>query len=158
MCREHGLQLTELAANEPDIVSNFGIFGVVKETGVDDEGLREFHESYFSFPLYRDENLDFYRAFGDAKITDKFKFWYLLNPIKIVQFILGMRGVGKRLKSKNLEGNMKGEGLKLGGIIVFGKDGEPKYAYPEITGSPLETGDILAALREVSSESSKDEL
>ena len=105
-----------------------------------------------------DENLDFYRAFGDKKITDRFKFLYLLNPVKIVQFFLGARGTGKRLKSKNLEGNYKGEGLKTGGIIVFGKDGEPKYAYPEITGSPLETGDILAALKEVSSESSKDDL
>ena len=34
LCREHGQQLTELAASEPEILSNFGMFGVVKETGV----------------------------------------------------------------------------------------------------------------------------
>lgn len=157
MCREHGQQLTELAASEPKIFSNFGIFGVIKETGVDDEGLRAFHKDHFTYPLYRDENLDFYKAFGSRNITDGFKKRYLLNPVWIIKFIMGMRGVGKRMKAKNLEGNMVGEGLKQGGIIVFGSDGEPKYAYPEITGEALETDDLVAALKDVSGDS-KDEL
>ena len=66
--------------------------------------------------------------------------------------------MGKRLKEKNLEGNMVGEGFKTGGIIVFGKDGEPKYACPEITRDPLETDDILAALRDVADDSGNSEL
>lgn len=123
------------------------MFGVVKETGVDDEGLRAFQNDHYSFPLYRDENLDFYRAFGDGKITDSMSYWTLLNPYKLYK---GMKEMGKRMESKNLEGNMVGEGLKTGGIIVFGSDGKPKYAYKEITGSPLETDDIVAALRDVS--------
>ena len=53
---------------------------------------------------------------------------------------------------------MVGEGLTLGGIIVFGSDGEPKYAYPEITGSELVIDDILAALKDESGEGSKNEL
>lgn len=105
--------------------------------------------------MYRDENLDFYRAFGDKKITADFSIWSLMNPFKIYG---SMKEIGKRLKEKNLEGNLKGEGLKTGGIIVFGSDGEPKYAYPEKTGSPLETDDILAALNDVSGTSGKDEL
>jgi len=104
-----------------------------------------------------DENFDFYRAFGGRKITDGFSFWSLLNPIKIIKFFLGMRGMSKRMKSKNLEGNLVGEGLKQGGIIVFGSDGEPKYAYPEVTGEALETNDIVAALKDVSGVG-KDEL
>ena len=113
----------------------------------DDEGLRAFQNDHYSFPLYRDENLDFYRAFGDGKITDSMSYWTLLNPYKLYK---GMKEMGKRMESKNLEGNMVGEGLKTGGIIVFGSDGKPKYAYKEITGSPLETDDIVAALRDVS--------
>jgi len=143
-------------ASEPTILSNFGLFGVVKETGVDDEGLRAFQKDHFSYPLYRDLNLDFYRAFGDGKITNHLSWWTILNPYRIYK---GMKAVSKRMKSKNLEGNMIGEGLKTGGIIVFGSDGEPKYAYTEITGSALEIDDIVAALKDVSSTSgSKDEL
>jgi len=33
LCREHGQQLTEIAASS-DAMKGFGIFGVVKETGV----------------------------------------------------------------------------------------------------------------------------
>jgi hypothetical protein len=157
LCREHGQQLTELAASHPKTLSNFGMFGVVKETGVDDEGLRDFNEDYFSYPLYRDENLDFYRAFGDGKITDHLSWWSLINPYKIYK---GMKEIGKRLKRKNLAGNYKGEGMKTGGIIVFGTDGKPKYAYPENTGKPLNTDDMMAALRAVSDSTgeSKEEL
>merc|ERR1712087_385498 len=147
--------LTQLAASESAVLSKFGMFGVVKETGVGDEGLRAFQKDHYPYPLYRDENLDFYRAFGDKKITSDFSYWSLLNPFKIYG---SMKAIGKRLKEKNLEGNMKGEGLKTGGIIVFGSDGEPKYAYPEKTGSPLETDDIIAALKHVSRTGGNDEL
>jgi hypothetical protein len=145
LCREHGQQLTELAA-ENDSFKGFDLFGVVKETGVDDEGLRAFQQNHFSYPIYRDENLDFYRAFGDGKITDHLSWWSLINPYKIYK---GMKELNKRMKKKNLEGNMVGEGLKTGGIIVFGSDGEPKYAYPEITGSALDVEDLAAAVRDV---------
>lgn len=131
------------------------MFGVVKETGVDDEGLRVFHKDHYPYPLYRDEKLDFYTAFGNKTIKDLFSWWSLLKPWKIFS---SMKAIGRRLKSKNLEGNMVGEGLTLGGIIVFGSDGEPKYAYPEVTGSELEIDDILAALKDVSGEGSKNEL
>lgn len=132
------------------------MFGVVKETGVDDEGLREFQKNHYPYPIYRDENLDFYRAFGDGKITDHLSWSTLVNPYKLYK---GMKIMSKRMKEKKLKGNMVGEGLKTGGIIVFGKDGEPKYAYPEVTGSALENDDILAALKDVAgSSASKEEL
>ncbi len=54
--------------------------------------------------------------------------------------------MSSRLKEKGLEGNLKGEGLVQGGIIIFGKDGEAKYAYREETGSPLPVDEILSAL------------
>jgi len=144
LCREHGQQLSELAADKS--LDGFELFGVVKETGVDDEGLRKFQKDHFSYPLYRDENLDFYRAFGDGKITDQLSWRSMLNPFKIYR---GMKDMNKRMKSKNLEGNLVGEGLKTGGIIVFGTDGEPKYAYPEVTGFEMEVDDLVAAVKDV---------
>jgi len=153
LCREHGQQLTELAASAENELDGFELFGVVKETGVDDEGLRVFQNDHFSYPLYRDENLDFYRAFGDGKITDHLSWWSLINPYNIYK---GMKGMSKRMKSKNLTGNYVGEGLKTGGIIIFGSDGEPKYAYPEVTGSEMEVDDFLAAVKDVRGSSSDD--
>ena len=70
----------------------------------------------------------------------------MINPYKIWK---GMKGVSKRMKSKNLTGNYVGEGLKTGGIIIFGSDGTPKYAYPEITGSELQIDELLAAVQAV---------
>ncbi len=114
----------------------------------DDEGLRVF-KGHFDYPLYRDENLDFYRAFGDKKVTEDVSLWLwsLLNPFKLYSRVKDM---GKRMKEKGLGSNLVGEGLKKGGIIVFGSDGEPKYAYPETTGYALEIDDIVAALKDVS--------
>lgn len=112
----------------------------------DDLGLADFHQNYFTYPLYRDVNLDFYRALGDGKITDGMTWSGMLNPFKIYREINKM---SKRLKSKGLEGNYKGEGLKTGGIIIFGKDGQPQFQYPESTGTPLNVDDLMAAVNSI---------
>ena len=100
LCREHGQQLTALAAeynnNNNNVVVAF--WGTVKETGVDDAGLEEFHSQYFPFPLYLDEELKFYEAFGKGSIFAGMSLW---NPIKIYR---GMKEIGKRLKEKKIEG------------------------------------------------------
>ena len=70
------------------------------------------------------------------------------NPFKIWR---GMKELGARMKAKNLEGNMVGEGMTTGGIIIFGPDAKPVYSYPEVTGSPIEMDDLVAALEAVKS-------
>lgn len=145
MCREHGQQLSKLAADQQ--LDGFQLFGVVKETGVDDEGLKEFHNTYYPYPLYRDESLTFYESLGKNSIFKNLS-W---NPFEIYKDAMA---VGERMKEKNIEGNFIGEGLKTGGIFIFGKDGTPKYAYPEDTGTPIVEEDVLMAVREVR-ESSK---
>jgi len=172
LCREHGQQLVDLALmtssssaattttkkNEKEKdeqgFDGFELFGIVKETGVDDVGLASFYKDHYPYPLYRDENLDFYNAFGsNKKITDSMSWSMILNPFKIYK---GMQKMKKRMSSKGLEGNMVGEGLKTGGIIIFGNDGEAKYCYPEITGSELVVDDLLTAIQDVRSSSSID--
>jgi len=142
LCREEGLALSELAAN-PDLpLAGFGLFGIVKETGVDDQGLFDF-TSFFSFPLYKDVNLDYYKALGNRKLSLPWNPWTLLKGFFYV------RGIGKRLKTKNIEGNLIGEGLTKGGVIIFGKDKKAKYAYAEETGEEIPLEDILAAVEAV---------
>ncbi len=134
----------DFAAEEGKPLKGFGMFGLVKETGVDDEGLVEFYSKSFSFPLYRDEGLVFYNDFFNGRRLGL----STLNPFRLYR---GYKEMTARLKDKGLEGNLKGEGIVQGGIVIFGKNGEPKYAYEEETGSPLPMDEIKAAVEAVKS-------
>ena len=128
-------------------MKGFEMFGVVKEIGVDDEGLTEFYKNSFPFPLYKDDGLVFYNEFyGMRKL--KLTTW---NPLRLYR---GFKEMNVRLKEKNLEGNLTGEGLVQGGIIIFGKDGKAKYAYEEETGKEVPMDDIVAALKAVNGKGS----
>eukprot|EP00980_Cylindrotheca_fusiformis_P010591 scaffold2353_cov134-Cylindrotheca_fusiformis.AAC.14 len=143
LCREHGQQLKELAADtETNPLEGFELFGIIKETGVDDAGLTDFHDQYFPFPLYRDVDLKFYEAFGKRSIMEHVTF----NPLRIFS---GLWAIKKRLDEKNVKGNTVGEGIVTGGLIIFGADGAPKYIAPEATGSPLDEEALLTALDSV---------
>jgi AhpC/TSA antioxidant enzyme len=137
-CREEGVELMKLAENP--VLEGFNFLGIVKETGVDDEGLLEFGKSY-PYPIYRDVDLKFYQALGNRKLS--LETW---NPLRIVKGMLWLRDAVKRTESKNLEGNLKGEGFLKGGVIIFGKDGTQKYAYAEETFEEFPSSDILAAI------------
>lgn len=124
-------------------MKGFKMFGLVKEIGVDDEGLTEFYKNSFPFPLYKDDGLVFYNEFyGMRKL--KLTTW---NPLRLYR---GFKEMNTRLKEKNLEGNLTGEGLVQGGIIIFDSDGKAKYAYEEETGKEVPMDDIVAALKAVS--------
>lgn len=143
MCREEGLALSELAARSDKPLEGFELFGIVKETSVDDEGLREFHSKYYDYPLYKNEGLEFYNALGSGKIG-------LSTMMKI---LFGYRSLTKRWKSKKIDGNMVGEGIVKGGVIIFDKKGKPKYSYQEITGNQMPVDDIAAAVKSIKEES-----
>ena len=126
-------------------MEGFGIFGVVKETGVDDEGLVEFSTKYFGsqYPLYCDKSRAFYQALGDRKVGLS----ALFNPFSLIGLICDAY---TRLTSKSISGNVtKGEGVVQGGIIVFDKNGKPACMYEEETGVDLRVADIVAALKAV---------
>jgi len=113
------------------------MFGVVKETGVDDEGLFLFYNKYFKFPLYKDPELDFYKLVGNRSMGS------------LAKLIWNGRALSNRWKKNDVESNLIGEGLKQGGVVIFGKDGKQKYIYQEVTGNDIPVDDILAAVTAV---------
>lgn len=136
-------------ARDDNPLDGFGLFGIVKETGVDDEGLVEFHSYFFPYQLYRDEESAFYASMGSRKLG--LSSW---NPIRLYR---GFRNMSKRLAGKKISGNLVGEGLVQGGILVFDAGGNARYAYLENTGSEVPIDDLLAAVRAVRDSSSTDE-
>mmetsp|Transcript_15345 Transcript_15345/g.42493 ORF Transcript_15345/g.42493 Transcript_15345/m.42493 type:complete len:137 (-) Transcript_15345:352-762(-) len=118
----------------------FEMFGIIKETGVDDQGLAEFHSKYFTHPIFRDQSYAFYQALGDRKVSLS----YLLNPAPL--FTLACEA-WQRVRSKEITGNVtRGEGLVQGGIIIFDAKGKPVAMYEEQTGSDLPVADLISAL------------
>jgi len=149
LCREQGKSLTDLKLAADSPLDGFELFGTVKEVGVDDEGLTEFYKKYFPFPLYKDDNMVFYNDFYGKR---KMKFT-TYNPYRLYQ---GYKTMMSRIREKGgLKGNMTGEGLVQGGIIIFGKDGKPKYAYEEETGKDIPKDDIIAAINAVKAQNSE---
>lgn len=148
LCREHGQQLTDLAKNDTgnaDLMMGFKMFGTVKEYNVDNEGLKEFQQHHFNYPLYKDDDWVLYNDFFGKR---KLKFT-TYNPFKLYSGYKGMTG---RMKMKKLKGNMAGEGFVQGGVIIFDKKGKARYAYEEETGKELNMDDIVAALKAVQAE------
>jgi hypothetical protein len=125
-----------------DMMKCFKLFGTVKEIGVDDAGLAEFHREYYNYPLFKDDGMVLYNDFfGKRKIK-----LTTYNPFKLYS---GYNAMTSRVKGKKLDGNLKGEGIVQGGIVIFDKDGNARYAYEEEIGKELVMEDIIAALRAV---------
>lgn len=146
MCREEGLDLANL--QKGGLLGSAKVIGLVKEiapcaTAKDDLelGVAEFQSKYFNgLPLYLDAEKAVYAALGDRKITQLEGTW---NPFKLWQ---GLKGIGERIKEKGLEGNFRGEGLTLGGIVVI-KRGETKFTYYEESGKEIPREKIIAAVK-----------
>lgn len=136
--------LSVLAALYPyPFLEGFKIFGVVKETGVDDEGLAEFHHHYFGkFPIYCDKSYSFYQGLGDRKSVELPSLWSIIRSL-----LLG--GAWQRIKAKKISWNTKGEGVTKGGLIIFDKKGNPRCAHQEDMGRDLPVVDIVHALEEL---------
>lgn len=106
---------------------------------MDDEGLVEFADKYFDFPLYCDKTFSFYQALGDRRIGLK----EILNPLSLIGIICDSI---KRVTEKSVDGNFYGEGTVQGGYIVFDKDGKAQCMYQEQTGVDIRVTELVAAL------------
>lgn len=121
----------------------FEIRSIVKETGVDDEGLNEFATEYFPHPTYKDQSLTFYNALGSGKMTIGF------NPFAAIQFFMKYM---KRIKEDGVEShNTKGEGFLQGGWIIFNKDGIPETAFQENAKQRIPIDDIMNEIQSMQS-------
>jgi len=133
------MTLSVLAALYGDsLLDGFELFGVVKETGIDNEGLAEFSNTYYGkYPLYCDKSYSLYQALGDRKAVELPSLFTLFTS-----FLDAWR----RITSKGIRWNLKGEGLVKGGLILFDTEGNPRYAYKEEMGVDLPVQDIVRAL------------
>ena len=82
-------------------LEGFRICSIVKETGIDDEGLNEFATEYFPYETYKDQALTFYNSLGSGKISIGY------NPFAMIKFIMESIKRTKELGIKSY--NTKGE-------------------------------------------------
>jgi hypothetical protein len=130
-CREHGLQLTELAKQEKVCV-----VGAIKETGVDNAALLNFYDNYFRFPIYKDTKWDIYHAMGGRKIS----VWQALTKTS---------GLLKRWKQKNIvNDSTRGDIWTQGGVLIFDKHGELRYCFYENFGDEFDMDELRNAIQE----------
>jgi len=132
--------------------SNINLIGVIKEVApiknvqTDKElGVQEFQEKYFlDFPVYIDPENTFYKVLGNKSILSQgLSTW---NPFQLYS---DFKNLNHRLKSKNISGNLVGEGLIKGGIIVVSKNKGIIATFPEQTGHSLPLKDIEEAIKNV---------
>ena len=136
LCYEQGAALSELLAEFSE--NQVAAWAVVKEV-VDPEGVLNLYEKYFKFPFFLDAKRALYTALGERRIQ--------LFSMDI--FKIGM--LKKRCKDKGIEGNTsgKGESMILGGVIVFDRLGNIRYAHQEQFAHELPVDEIRAAIRQV---------
>ncbi len=129
------------------------LFGVIKEVapvaGAENDeilGVGEFHTKYFSnHPLYLDADNAFYKYLGSKSLlSQSLHSW---NPLTLYR---DFQSLQSRLKEKGVEGNLKGEGLVKGGLLIINaKTQEVVYRHEESTGSCMpydEIGEVLKTL------------
>lgn len=122
----------------------FKLVSIVKEIGIDDEGLHDFATDYFPYPTYKDQSRTFYTALGSGKLS------LGLNPLNYIKLILDST---KRIKELGVtKYNSKGEGFIQGGWILFDKDGLPKAAFQENAKVRVPIDDILKEMQNMHDE------
>jgi hypothetical protein len=123
ICKEQGLMLKELVDNFPG--NCVAAWAVIKEIDVDNDGLLDLYQKYFHFPFFLDKKMRLYKALGRNYV----------NPFK---FLFNVKmNARKRIEDKGIPGTVigKGEGLMLGGVLIFDSRGEIRYAYTENSGA-----------------------
>ena len=123
---------------------------MVKEAGSSDSieqrgdpSLAEYASRYFTCgQVYLDPDWAFYHALGSRTIGIS-GIWQFFNPFTAIDRVRGLR-------EKQIDGNLVGEGLTLGGVIVMAPGGTGVvYTYLEETGQMLPISDIQKAVNQV---------
>lgn len=138
-CREHGQQLSEFATRFKKVA----LWGIIKETAVDDIGLLEFYDSYFHHSIYKDDKWQIYNAMGARRISIK-------------DLLKGFFRSRSRHQAKNIKSTLAGEGWLKGGVLIFDRTGKLRYAYEETYGEELKLQDLEDAIRTLQDEGSEE--
>lgn len=147
MCREEAKDLSNLFVKGD--FPGVALVSVIKEVApiaqaATDEilGVGEFQTKYFqNYPVYLDEGLEFYSYLGKKSLM-KQTLW-TWNPFTLYT---SFKNLGARIKLKKVEGNLAGEGLVQGGILLISPTDGVVYSYNEQTGFELPIADITAAI------------
>lgn len=126
----------------------FAVRSIVKETGIDDEGLNEFATEYFPFPTYKDQALTFYHSLGSGKVSIGF------NPLSMIRWIRDSIKKTTDLDVKTW--NTKGEGFLQGGWILFDPNGIPQAAFQENAKKRVPIDDILKEVQSMRSNTKQE--
>ena len=96
-------------------------------------GVAAFADDYFCGPLYQDPEKAFYTALGNKPVFSVGTLGKaLLNPRKAMR---SMKEMNERHEAKGVEGNMKGDGLARGGVMVIDPNGEVRHVFYEDPGA-----------------------
>ena len=107
-------------------------------------GVGEFVSTYFKGgEVFLDSEQDFYKALGSRAIKINTK-----NPIRIAKDIFSIQ---KRMKAKGISGNLRGDAVLLGGVMVVNKGGPVSWISYEdgdsmSFGKPFNEDELVAAL------------
>lgn len=120
------MQITDFVARHNDANhSKLALLGTVKETGVDDQGLLDFYQTYFDrHPMYMDEHWKLYEAMGGRKLS----LWGLFKAMLVAKPRWYRKGI------PSSENNYRSDPWMTGGVLVFNKDGQLVYAMEETVG------------------------
>eukprot|EP01032_Pedospumella_encystans_P012656 gene12656-14628_t len=115
---------------------------VVFVVDVDRQGVIDFQTKYFNLnELYLDQNRGFYKALGSKSLLSQpLHSW---NPITLYKDFKKLMG---RMKEKNIEGNMVGEGTIKGGLYVISPTDGIVYTHDENTGTQMPYAEIQAVV------------
>lgn len=128
--------------------SNVRLIGIIKEVApvkgaeTDAElGVDEFHKKYFfDYPLYVDSEREFFKYLGNKSLLGQKL--YTWNPFRLYADYQVLKQ-----RIDGLDGNLKGEGLVKGGIIILHHERGVVYSHEENTGSLLPFDQIKVALK-----------
>ena len=111
--------------------------GVVKKVPDDDANLVEYHEKFFNYPLYMDDNWHVYKAMGGRSLT--------MDTLKA-----GVKRLMPRYKSKGIPMRFEGgDRFMMGGVLIFNRKGNLCFSYEEAYGEELNVEVLKEAIDEI---------
>jgi hypothetical protein len=108
-------------------------------------GVAEFQSTYFlDNPVYVNLDRAFFSALGNKSLLSQgLSTW---NPFKLYRDFEAMK---QRLAAKNVQGNLKGEGLIKGGLLVISPTDGVVYVHEEQSGTPMPYDEIESVVDSV---------